>query len=200
MNNEKGMEYLFVHDGTQWWLKFTDVSQIIDYHKKTAANRYEGALRLYFKWKMEHKSYEDALSEMTLQERIEIMDDKDFKYLQCALIQAEKAGGTILDGFRMLTMETGASELDTIHKYGAVFINPVGGHTHGIETVSFCRRKELIFPNFKKEDIRVKQFQGGQHWYAYIGDMQVRDKNQLKWNTQAEAQAAAEKLVKTADF
>lgn len=33
------------------------------------------------------------------------------------------------------------------------------------------------------------------HWKPYIGDMQVRDGDQLKWNTQAAAQVAAEVLV-----
>ena len=74
-------------------------------------------------------------------------------------------------------------------------INPAGGHTHGIETAQFCWRKQLVFPDFKKEDIRVRKFNGGQHWYAYIGDMQVRDGDRLKWNTQEAARAAAEALV-----
>lgn len=193
----KEQEWLFIYDGKQWWLKLADAGQIADYHKKTAANRYEGALHLYHKLLMEKKAPYDLLAGMELQERIEMMGNKDFKYMQCAILKAEKIEGTILDGFRALTMETGLAELDTIRKYGAVFINPAGGHTHGIETVQFCRRKELVFPDFKQEDIRIKRFHGGEHWYAYIGDMQVRDEGRVKWNTKEEAQAAAEKLVKT---
>ena len=74
----------------------------------------------------------------------------------------------------------------------ALPIYPAGGHTWGIETVQFCRRKELVFPNFKREDIRLKQFNDGRHWYAYVGDMQLRDGDCLKWNTREAAQAAAE--------
>ena len=61
--------------------------------------------------------------------------------------------------------------------------------------MQFCRRKQLVFPHFRREDIRIKQFNGGRHWYAYVGDMQIRDGDQLKWNTKEAAQAAAEAMV-----
>lgn len=185
-------EYLFVYDGC-WWLKLTTADQIADYHQKTN-NRYAGAMDMYWKAKKEGKGIE-YYAELPLQERIELMQNKDFKYLQCAIIQAQKIGGTILDGFRCLNIEIGMSEFEDIRQYGAVFINAAGGHTHDIEYTQFCRRKELVFPSFKIEDIRVKQFKGGQHWYAYIGDMQLRNGDQLKWNTQEAAQRAAEAMV-----
>lgn len=191
---EKRIEYLFIYDGEMWWLKLTEAEQIIDYHKKTAS-RYEGAINLYMKFKQDGKEWYNLLDDMPLQERIKMMENKDFKYLQCAIIKAQQVEGNIFDGFRCLNMEIGTTELEIIREHGAVFINSAGGHTHGIETVQFCRRKQLIFPSFKREEIRVKQFKGGQHWYAYIGDMQIRDGDQLKWNTQAAAQAAAEALV-----
>lgn len=194
-NDLETKKYLFVYDGTQWYLKLTNGEQIADYHKKTAGNRYEGALRLYHKLRCEKKEPYDLLSGLPLEERIAMMESKDFKYIQCALIKACQAEGTILDGFRLLTMEIGMTQLENIRNYGAVFINAAGGHTHGIKTVQFCWRKELVFPNFTKEDIVVKQFQGGRHWYAFVGDMQVRDGEHLKRNTQKAAQDAAEKVV-----
>lgn len=192
---EKAIEYLFVYDGQQWWLKLTEADQIADYHKKTAGSRYEGAINLYRKLRQEGRDWHNLLDGMELQERIKMMESKDFKYIQCAIIKAQQIEGTIFDGFRCLNMEIGMAQLDNIKQYGAVFINPAGGHTHGVETVQFCRRKQLVFPDFKKEDIRVRKFNGGQHWYAYIGDMQVRDGDRLKWNTKDAAQAAAEALV-----
>lgn len=35
--------------------------------------------------------------------------------------------------------------------------------------------------------MEVKSFPGGDHFYAYIGDMQVRDGDILKWDTYDEA-------------
>ena len=186
-------EYLFVYDGG-WLLKLTTAEQIIDYFKKTDS-RYEGALEMYMRWKQEGKDYEDAIMELPLTERINLMQNRDFKYLQCAIIQARKIGGTIFDGFRSLNMEMGAAYLETIREHGTVYINPAGGKTFDVEYTQFCRRKEIIFPEYRREDIRVKQFKGGQHWYAYIGDTQVRCGEQLKWNTHDAAFEAAAALV-----
>lgn len=188
--NEAGMEYLFVFSDGGWWLKLTTAEQIVDYHRKHE-NRYEGALQLYMKWKQTGRRYED----IPIQERIALQTSKDFKYLQCALMQARAINGTIFDGFRCMNMEAGKKELRDIQKHGAVYINQEGGSTYGLEYTQFCRKKELVFPDFTKKDIRVKRFNGGNHWYAYIGEMQVRNGDQLKWNTYEDARAAAEAVL-----
>ena len=41
----------------------------------------------------------------------------------------------------------------------------------------------------------MKQFPGGEHYYAYIGDMQVRDGDTLKWNSYQEAYEMALSLL-----
>lgn len=81
-NNET--EYLFIYDGEMWWLKLTDAEQIIDYHKQTAG-RYEGAMTLYMKLKQDGKEWHNLLDDMPLEKRIELMQSRDFKYLQCAI-------------------------------------------------------------------------------------------------------------------
>lgn len=59
----------------------------------------------------------------------------------------------------------------------------------------FVRRKELVWPTFNVNDIRIKSFQGGQHFYAYVDDVQVREGSgndtKLKWDTYEEAYQAA---------
>ena len=119
---------------------------------------------------------------MSFEERMELTasGNKDWQYLQAALIMAERNKGTILDGFRGLIIEAGMSELKNIQ------------NTFGVEYDMFCRRKELVFPNYNVSDIRIKQFENGEHFYAYIGDTQVKDKyNNMKWNTRNEAYEAA---------
>ena len=78
---------------------------------------------------------------------------------------------------------------------GAVYFNRVGGKPFSVNHVQFCRRKNLVFPDFKESDIRIKKQTGGTHYYAYIGDMQVRDGDILKWNTFDEAYKRAYELV-----
>ena len=180
------IDYLFVYE-RGWYLKINTIDQLTEYHKKTDQKRYEGALMLY----MQNRN----LEKMPFEERIRLMDSRDYKYLQAAIIQARKVGGSILDGFRCLNMEVGMTELRCIHEHGAVYINRVGGHTYGLEYTQFCRRKNLVFPDFKLSDIRVRKFSEGVHWYAYIDDMQVKNGENEKWNTFEAAQRAAEAIV-----
>lgn len=191
------MDYLFVFADGGWWLKLDSIEKLIDYHKKTG-NRYAGALDLYMSLREKAgsnaKIYEYVM-DMPLSERIELMESRDFKYMQAAIMQAQNIEGNIFDGFRCLNMEFGMKEYKDIQEFGCTFLNSVGGSTFALDYTQFCRRKELVFPDFKKEDIRVKQFKDGVHWYAYIGDMQVRDGDTLKWNSCDEAYERALELV-----
>lgn len=181
------IEYLFVYGNPGWCLKLDTIEELIDYHKLMDTNRYEGALQLYMQ-----KIHPE---ELPLAERIKLMESRDFKYLQAAVMQAQKVEGTILDGFRCLNMEIGMAELRCIREHGAVYINPAGGHTFSFEYSQFCRRKELVFPDFQLSDIRVKKYPAEVHWYAYIGDMQVRNGAHEKWNSPEAARNAAEAIV-----
>lgn len=181
------MEWLFVYENGGWWLKIGNTEQLTEYHKKTDGSRYEETLKMYTSGKRPEN--------MSLEERIKMAGNRDYQYMIGAIMQARNLECSILDGFRAMNIEIGMAELNTIKEYGAVYINKAGGHTFQVHETQFCRRKELIFPDFKIEDIRVKRFQGGCHWYAYIGDMQVRNGGELKWNTEAAARKAAESIV-----
>jgi len=187
------MEYLFVlSEQGGWWLKIDTVEKLVDYHQKTDGARYENAIDHFFKGEDPRDMMENAID---LQQRIKLMRDRNFKYMMAAVMKAEQINGTVLDGFRAMKMEAGFNELQTLKEFGAVYFNSVGGHTHGIEFMQFCRRSELIFPFYSKEDIRIKRYEnGGKHWYAFIGDMQIRDGNKLKWNTYEEAQRISERV------
>ena len=189
------MDYLFVYANGGWWLKLTSVAELNDYHKKTDDSRYEEAFLMYMH---EGHPYE-ILERLELKDRLEKMKDPNFRKLQAAVIQAESGDGTIMDGFRWLNIEVGMKELNDLKSYGVVYINREGGSTYDLSYTQFCRRKELVFPDYSLGDIRVKQFGGGEHFYAYIGDMQVRDGDELKWNTYAEAYQHAERIVRGAE-
>ena len=64
------------------------------------------------------------------------------------------------------------------------------------KALSFVRRNKLEFPRYFSEDIRIKKFPDGKHWYAYVGDMQVRDGDILKWNSYDEALQIAENFIR----
>lgn len=180
-----------------WWLKIDTIEQLIDYHKKTDGHRYEKALWNFFHGVKPEDLIKKAQDSKNPEDLIALYANRDFQYMQAALMQAESVGGTILDGFSMLRVEAGFSELKDLQKYGSVYINSAGGHTFGIEFTQFYRREELVFPNFTEDDIHIKQYgEKGIHWYAYIGDMQLHYGDKRKWNTYEAAKEYAYSILK----
>lgn len=178
------MEWLFVlkDKGTHnqgWWLKISNADELVAYYEKLSGAREEAIFNEY----------------------LSKANDPDARYsnvTQAVIMNAQKKRLNIYEGIRDFRLTVAMQQLESIHKYGAIYINRVGGY-HGAygnaPEYDFVRRKEPIFPDFKREDIRIKKFEGGQHYYAYIGDMQVRDGDILKWNTYDEAYKQAEKIL-----
>ncbi len=192
------IDYLFVWD-KGWWLKINTIEKLEDYYEHILPTRYEGAINLYRDSLMDKEKNEgvlDYIMRKPIEERIKIMQTKDFQLMYMAIQNAKKKDNmTFLDGIRAISFEMCESDLKDIREDGAVYFNRVGGKTFSVNYVQFCRRKNLIFPDFKESDIRVKQQTGGTHYYAYIGDMQVRDRDVLKWNTFDEAYKRAYEFV-----
>ena len=120
---------------------------------------------------------------------------KNFNIMRGAIMQAEKVNGTIFDGLRCMNIEMGSKELRDIKRNGQTYINQVSGSTFDLGYKQFCRRNELVFPKFTEADIRIKQFDGGKHYYAYFGDMQLRDGDNLKWDSYGQAHDVAMDII-----
>ncbi len=190
---ETGKSWTFIlaedKESRGWWLKITDPEQLLEYHEKTDGARYEGVIR--------NRAEGRRLEDMTMEERIAatLEGNRNFLYEQAAVMIAGRSGGSFIDGIKGLQLETFQSELRNIREYGAVFMNRVGGHTFLLKYSQFVHRKEPIFPSYRREDIRVRRFEGGSHFYAFVGDMQVRKGDTLKWNTLEAARKAAEAVL-----
>ncbi len=188
------MEYLFVlSDKGGWWLKIDSVKQLEDYHKKTDEARYEATLDRILHGEDPYELLEKAPD---IKERIRLMEDPSFKFLQAAYLKAGQLNCSVLDGVRAFKIEAGMHELRLIKQSGAVYFNSSGGCTSDLSYTQFCRRKELIFPDFTEKDLRYVRYpNGGRHWYVFIGDMQVKDGMRSKWNTREEAERIAKKVL-----
>lgn len=88
---------------------------------------------------------------------------------------------------------------DYISKGIVLYINKMGGYMpehSDIEVIDTMERdidNDLIFPNYTEKDIRIKKWEGGKHFYAYVGMFSVIDwKGDMKWNTEKEAMEKAE--------
>lgn len=197
--NTKPIDYMFVFSNGGWWLKIDSIVKLIDYHKQTNS-RFNGAWELFIQLYEEAGDVNkimDVVASYPAAKRFHLMQTREFKLIQAAIIEAQNMDGlaNIFDGFRALNTEAGAKQLRNIRQYGACYINCVGGSTFSLEYTQFCRRSKMVFPHFQRDDIRVKQFRGGDHYYAYLGDMQVRDGDTLKWTSHEEAYAMALKYV-----
>lgn len=79
-----------------------------------------------------------------------------------------------------------------------IYFNRNGGWHFGKDDYSdWYHNEKLVFPKFKKSQIKIEKFPMGKHYYAYINNVQVRDGDTLKWNTYDEAYNYALSLVTT---
>lgn len=184
------MEWLFVlkDKGTKnagWWLKISSPEELLEYLKATNNKRYGDALENY--------RFGKEYGARTLQHGPHINAEPLTQAITMHATNMNAKYGTkmnIIEAIMSFSNMVAARQLDEIINTGAIYINRVGGY-HSFYDISeengFTRRKKLIWPTFKKDEIRIKSFPGGQHFYAYIDDTQVRDGDVLKWNTYEEA-------------
>ena len=90
-------------------------------------------------------------------------------------------------------------QLESIAYKGCIYINDRGGWCEILPSKirQFLDKESFSFPHFTIEDIRITQFDNGTHYYAYIGPMQVRDGDILKWDTREEAYNQALACIQT---
>lgn len=191
------MEWLFVlkDKGTRnqgWWLKISNVDELCAYISEVDPTRYGKVFENYVMGK-EWNDYHPAFKNKNHSPHFNSVPLTD------AIVKYGASNGlkiaSAIDSFRAMVA---FQQLESIRENGAIYINRVGGY-HGYyagdKEYAFIRRKELVFPQFKKDEIRIKQFPNGEHYYAYIDDMQVRDGDILKWDTYEEAYNRALEMI-----
>lgn len=178
--NENTKQWLFVHAlSGGWWLKLTSDEDIIRYIKATN-DRYDSALC---------KAVHEPIESMSLEDRIkaQLNGDRNYMFLQAATVMAQKHNTTLYSGFEHMQTEFGMALHRDISENGQTFVNCAGGKTFSLDYDQFVWRDDLVFPNYTMADIQIKRFEGGQHYYVYVGDTQLRMGDRLKWNTYNEA-------------
>lgn len=189
MDESLKKDYTFVYakapcEAVGWWLKISSMQMLEQYVMDTQAGTLQArALELYTGIYFKHgcgdgKSVRQAINdEMSPEERLRLMmgDTAAWNCMYGAIMQAESLNGTIMDGLRSTRMEAGTTYIRRIREDGRVFINRNGGCNSFIEYDTFCHRKSLVWPSFQKSDLRLRQYDGGTHWYAYIDDFEVKN-------------------------
>ena len=178
------MKYKFVlkDKGTYnqgWWLKIDNADQLADYHEKVMFHKIAAG-------------YESVLH------------SKEFGYGEKHVNPMGMYMGKFAENHRLSLLTSAVNvhsellqtQMNHIRTGYNLYFNRNGGWNYGNDDYSdWCERNDLVFPDFTKSDIRIKQFPMGRHYYAYIGSMQVRDGDQLKWNTYDEAYKYAKDII-----
>lgn len=178
------MDYLFVYKGKGWWLKIKTIEQLIDYHEKTNT-----------KW---YKAFENLANSKEFTKN----GTEHASAIAFAIgLFCENNDEPILTGTAKFAAKIFSAQMNCIMKNQSIYINPKGGwhpdFEKDIPSTEYCRRQQLIFPTFKESDIRIKQFPGGTHWYAYIDDIQLTNHQQVKWDNYQDAYEYAHMIYET---
>ena len=173
------MEHIFVlkDKGTinqSWWLKISTMSELEDYIGTLGGKIIASGIFKEIRYK-QGTEHEDQLASVI---RLKATNDNSNIYTAAFNIQADMI----------------RAQVDALQE-GPIFINSFGGWHVGGEYSDFIRSDKLVFPDFTKEHIRVKQFPEGTHYYAYIGNTQVHDCDTYKWNTYDEAYKQALRYI-----
>ncbi len=179
------MDYIFVFRDECWYLKVADMATLIDYFQRVEEPRMgKGFLNAVYSKELNENGKEHA--------------DKLGFYM---LIHAENHGMSLMESAADITSRKMKSMMQMMAKGYTIYINRNGGWNMGMEKdyKQWVRKDKLIFPDFKKNQIKIEKFPGGQHFYAYIDGMQLRDGDTLKWNTYKEAYDYSLKFVEDAE-
>lgn len=121
--------------------------------------------------------------------------------------RTEFNGGSYVQKTAEIIDDIHYSRLNLIKKWGKIYINKNGGY--------FFPHKDLIvvdefiitdkksirkfkYPEYSEKDIKLKQWKGGSHWYAKIGNYDVVDSDgNQKWDTYQESKKCANEFLKT---
>lgn len=175
-----------------WWLKLSSVDELCDYYQEISLVRNEKVFENYVygkEWNCYHKDTKNVSHCPHMKEA----------GLTDAIVRYGSARNyNILQAIQGFTAMVAEQQLDSIRENGAIYVNQMGGY-HGYyekdKEYAVVQREKLIFPEFQKADIRIKKFPYGQHFYAYVGDIEVKTDTACKWNTYEEALRQAEKYL-----
>lgn len=189
-------KWKFIHNGDAWWLRIEDTEQLMDYIRATDPTRFgESMIRIGNR----HLKGESN-------------DTHNHSGVEYALESLWKLTGVPLD---VITGKVMIACHDTywrlLREDGFLNINSVGGcNSFKMDIKATVYRDNLVFPHYTEKDVKIKTWEWEEkkngvsrptgykyHYYAYLGDMQIKDGDQEKWDTYEDALAFAKTFLET---
>lgn len=180
--------YTFVYEEPDngWWLKIDSAEKLGDYHKKTESMYGE----CFMDYVNHAKEYEETGDYRVFEN----------KRTYPIVLFGQRRHLTIMDAIIQFRLSIFSQQCDSIRDHGYILINKAGGYHGGpVKYTQFVHRKTFTWPDFKESDIRISQFPGGTHWYVHIGDMELREGEDIKWNSKSDARMAAMRYIAKED-
>ena len=117
-------------------------------------------------------------------------------------IQAEIEGGkkSLIELTSIVSGKVFAAKASALMNFKKIYINKTGGffpHSEDVIVLDemIIEDKRLIFPQYTENDIRIKKWDGGKHYYAFVGDFEVEMHGERKWNTEQRAMDMAKAFL-----
>lgn len=191
-------KWKFVHNGMCWWLRIETAEQLMEYIKATTEQRF-GMSMLKVADRVAHGNTKDWHNRHPVADAIETL--------------WKGSGENLMETTGRLMVACHDTYFKLLREKGFVDINPVGGcnaffpHPKAVEY-----REKLVFPHYSESDIHIRTWEltdkrnyverkGYQyHYYAYLGDVQLKDGDKEKWDTHEEALAFARTFLEREDI
>lgn len=170
-------KFVFLYNGCGWFLKLDSLDML---------NRYMREI-----WNIRKA---ECLSDL---ERIKKKLHPTSDIASACQILANAKGTGTWHEFQALRESQYAEMTQMILEGRTLYVNVNGGYNTRIDkAINRYESETLMWPVFSEEDIRIKKWLGGTHYYAYIGHIQVKESDTLKWDSESDARMAAMRYVK----
>jgi hypothetical protein len=187
-------KWKFIHNGDGWWLRIESLEQLQKYLEKTDSQKFGNNML--------------RVAERVANGRTEKDDHGCYPMADAIETLWKNSGKTLLETTGNLMASCHNTYVNRITEDGFVNINIVGGcNSFDWDVKAVEYRDELIFPCYTEKDIKIKTWELNEkkngvkrpsgykyHWYAYLGDVQLKDGDKEKWDTREEAEAFAKSL------
>lgn len=183
-------KWKFVNNGNGWWLRIENVKQLTEYVEKTSG-RFGNSMMNVMSNCRSGKDYHNT-------------NQLDF----CLEVLYKNSGKSLIETAQKLMFDCAETYFNLLSERGFVNINKFGGCNNSSYPNSVIVYKDkCIFPDYQEKDLKIKtwemedkkagNFRSGYkyHYYAYVGDVQIKDGDKVKWDTYEEAYEFAKQFI-----
>lgn len=168
---EEKKEYTFLYNGHVWFLKIDSLETLNDYLKTV--------------W---HIRLDDMIYDIRrIKEKLHLTSDIA---VLCETLATAK-GTDVISEFMQIQKQQHINMSHAIIEGNTLYVNPAGGYCTSINVINRLQKENIHWPIFSEKDIRIKQWPHGEHYYAYIGPVQVKLDDKYKWDSESDARMAA---------